>query len=89
MIKFTDSAKEAKKTVGSDRFLKIVLEKAGCCSFSFNVYEDMKRVGDMIIEAEDGTEVLINEETLMLLPSGGTIDYGRRGLRKGYWLKPN
>lgn len=88
MIKITESARDEIKRIPSDRFLKITIDKTGCCSYSFEVYEDFKRKDDVIIETEDGTKIIATQRALDFLQTGGTIDYGRKGLRKGYWFKP-
>jgi Uncharacterized conserved protein len=84
-IRLTQAARDQlSKPISDGRFLKIALDKSGCCSYTFNLYEDLMRPGDEIIDVE-GFKLLIVPKVREIMQNV-ELDYGRRGVRKGYFI---
>jgi len=83
-IKVTESAKSQLDLIkGENRYLRILLVKSGCCSYAFEFYEDERRAGDELLEA-DGYQFLITDREKEMLGVLKAIDYGRHGLFKTF-----
>lgn len=83
-IEITQAAREQlDKIQEPDRYLRILLSKTGCCSFSFNFFVDQKKRTDEILEA-GGYKFLITEREKVLLENAVALDYGRKGIFKEF-----
>lgn len=83
-VELTQAAKdEMDKIQGEDNYLRIVLSKSGCCSYSLEFYVDGQKRDDELIEI-DGYKFLVTEREKLLLESVKVIDYGRKGIFKDF-----
>lgn len=83
-IELTQAAKDQlDKIQGDDNYLRIVLSKSGCCSFTLNFYVDKQKSKDELMEV-DGYQFLITDYEKPVLKSLTAIDYGRKGLFKDF-----
>lgn len=83
-IELTQAAKaEMDKIQGEDNYLRVALNKSGCCSYSLEFYVDRQKRDDELIEI-DGYKFLVTEREKLLLESVKVIDYGRKGIFKDF-----
>lgn len=71
------------KIQGEDHYLRMSLNKTGCCSYSLDFYVDRKKRDDELIDI-DGYKFLATEREKILLESVKVIDYGRKGMFKDF-----
>lgn len=83
-IELTQTAKEQlDKMLSDDRYMRIALNKTGCCNFTLDFYVDRKRGKDELIDV-DGYGFLISELEKPILDSVVKIDYARKGIFKDF-----
>ena len=83
-IELTQAAKDQlDKMLSDDRYMRIALNKTGCCNFTLDFYVDRMSSKDELI-AVDGYGFLISELEKPILDSVVKIDYGRKGIFKDF-----
>lgn len=86
-MKITDSAREQiRKAWEKGHYIKISVERSGCCSLAYQFYEDVQRKDDILVEV-DGEKLLMTSQAKEMLEMQETkMDYKRKGVRKDFWI---
>ncbi|MGF6375177.1 Fe-S cluster assembly iron-binding protein IscA [Clostridiales Family XIII bacterium PM5-7] len=87
-MKITDAARaQMKKFNERGHYLKISIERAGCCGYGYQFYESLGKKEDSLMEV-DGEKVILAPRAKEMLEMQKTeLDYIRKGLRKDFWIK--
>lgn len=83
-IRITREAKAQLEKIQSEgKYLRIMLGRSGCCGYTFELFPDMKRKDDTLLEI-DGYGFLVTAQEELLMQSVKEIDYGRKGVFKNF-----
>jgi Fe-S cluster assembly iron-binding protein IscA len=86
-ITITDPARaEIRRLAEEGLYPRLVLAKAGCCSYRFLIYPDKAKGADTLTRIDDLTFII--DPQVQEFSDRLTVDYGRVGIRRDFSVKP-